>query len=169
MPRACPASHRLGSTPGRSAQSVPAAASRRGLRTWAQQQQQQAEGDPAAAAAAAAADVVPPNCSRYKVSLTKPLGLVLEEDKSSGSIVVAEIIEGGAGERAGLIALGDALISTSGYTRTSEQVYGEIVVRGGEQMVRLAVRGESFDTVLAAIGSVPGAMQVELEFQRCAR
>jgi hypothetical protein len=32
------------------------------------------------------------------------------------------------------------------------QVYGEITVRGGEQVVRVAVRGQKFNTVMAAIG-----------------
>lgn len=112
-------------------------------------------------------DDIPPGCSRYSVSLTKPIGLVLEERKDTKTIVVAEIVPGGAAEKSGLVAVGDILIATNGYTRTTEQMYNEIVVRGGEQMVRLRVQGESFDTVLAAIGSIPGNMEVKLEFQRC--
>lgn len=128
--------------------------------------------DPAAAAAAApsvaeSSTDIPPGCSRYSVSLTKPLGIVLEENKATGAITVAEIVAGGSAEKNGEVAVGDVLIATSGYVRTTEQSYGEVTVRGGEQMVRLTVRGESFDTVLAAIGSVPGNMAVTLEFQRC--
>ena len=112
-------------------------------------------------------DVIPPGCSRYELSITKPIGLVLEERKDTRSIVVAEIVPGGSADKTGLVNVGDILIATQGYTRTTEQVYGEIVVRGGEKMVRLNVRGEKFDTVMAAIGSIPGNMAVKLEFQRC--
>lgn len=112
-------------------------------------------------------DQIPSGCSRYSVSLGKPLGLVLEENKSTGTIVVAEIVPGGNAEKSGAISVGDQLIATSGYTRTTEQTYNEITVRGGEQLVRLPVRGESFDTVLAAISSHPGNFQVKLEFQQC--
>ena len=112
-------------------------------------------------------DEIPKGCSRYSVALGKPLGLVLEEQKSTGSIVVAEIVPGGNAEKSGVISVGDQLIATSGYTRTTEQTYGEITVRGGEQIIRLPVRGESFDTVLAAISSHPGNFQVKLDFQQC--
>jgi C-terminal processing protease CtpA/Prc len=112
-------------------------------------------------------DQIPTGCSRYSVSLGKPLGLILEERKSTGTIVVAEIVPGGNAEKSGVITVGDQLIATSGYTRTTEQMYGDITVKGGEQIVRLPVRGESFDTVLAAISSHPGNFQVKLEFQQC--
>jgi C-terminal processing protease CtpA/Prc len=112
-------------------------------------------------------DQVPTGCSRYSVSLGKPLGLVLEENKSTGTIIVAEIIPGGNAEKSGVISVGDQLIATSGYTRTTEQTYNDITVRGGEQVIRLPVRGETFDTVLAAISSHPGNFQVKLEFQQC--
>jgi C-terminal processing protease CtpA/Prc len=112
-------------------------------------------------------DQVPAGCSRYTVSLGKPLGLVLEERKATGSIVVAEIVPGGNAEKSGVISIGDQLIATSGYTRTTEQMYGDIAVRGGEQIIRLQVRGESFDTVLAAISSHPGNFKCKLEFQQC--
>ena len=113
-------------------------------------------------------DEVPaPGCFRYSVSLSKPLGLVLEENKTTGTITVAEIVPGGNADNNGLISVGDLLIATSGFTRTTEQMYGEISVKGGEQMVRIVCRGESFDTVLAAISSIPGNFQVKLEFQQC--
>lgn len=110
-------------------------------------------------------DVVPPNCSRYKVKLQKPLGLVLEETPEG--IRVAEIQAGGNAERLGTISKNDQLIATSGFIRTTQQVYGETTVQGGERMIRLNVRGESWDTVMAAISSHLAGMEVELEFQRC--
>jgi len=112
-------------------------------------------------------DEIPKGCSRYSVELNKPLGLVLEERKSTGTIVVAEITPEGNADNSGVITVGDQLIATSGYTRTREQTYGEITVPSGEQIIRLQVRGESFDTVLAAISSHPGNFKVKLEFQQC--
>ena len=47
------------------------------------------------------------------------------------------------------------------------QTYGGVNVRAGMETVRLLTRGESFDTVIAAIGSVPGHMPVTLEVQKC--
>lgn len=61
--------------------------------------------------------------------------------------------QGGNAERSGEISQGDVLVSTSAYITTTEQKYGETWVRGGEQRVKLATRGESFDAVMAAIGS----------------
>lgn len=81
---------------------------------------------------------------------------------------MAEITPGGNADVAGVIQPGDMLIATSGMTRIGkEQMYGETVVRSGETFVRLQTQGESFDTVLAAIGSIPGNMKVTLDFQRC--
>jgi hypothetical protein len=116
---------------------------------------------------AASDDEIPPGCARYSVTLSKPLGLILEQDRDNGSIYVAEVVPEGNADRNGTISAGDILIATSGYTRTTEQKYGEIVVRGGERVVRLLVRGERFETVMAAISSHPATVQVTLEFQRC--
>lgn len=44
---------------------------------------------------------------------------------------MAEVLEGGNAARENMINVGDTLIATTGYTRTTEQTYGEIVVRGG--------------------------------------
>jgi hypothetical protein len=74
-------------------------------------------------------DEIPANCSRYKVKISKPLGLVLEEDRS-GAIFVAEVLPGGNAERLGMISPRDQLIATSGFIRTTEQVYGQTVVQG---------------------------------------
>lgn len=102
----------------------------------------------------------------FSVTLSKPLGLVLEMNQTTGNVTVVEIQAGGNAEKSGMIMEGDVLVSTTGYTRTTEQVYGETTVRGGERIVRLTVRGESFDTVLAAIGSHPASIPVTLEFRR---
>jgi len=102
--------------------------------------------------------------SRYSVSLSKPLGLILEEN-SNNVIYVAEIVAGGNADRSGLISAGDTLISTSGYVYTNSNEYTGNMVRSGEQLVTMNVKGEKFDTVMAAIGSHPGHIQVQLEFE----
>jgi C-terminal processing protease CtpA/Prc len=113
-------------------------------------------------------DAIPSGCSRYTVSLSKPLGLVLEEDPKAGTIKIAEIVDGGNADKDGQVRVGDMLIATNGMTRMGpEQIYGEIKVQTGETFVRLQARGERFETIMAAIGSIPGNMKVELEFQRC--
>eukprot|EP00884_Botryococcus_braunii_P002921 jgi/Botrbrau1/1262/Bobra.0163s0055.1 len=111
-------------------------------------------------------DQPPKGCARYNVTLSKPLGLILEETRNGG-IVVAEISEGGNAAREGQIQVGDELIATSGITYTTEQTYGETNVKGGEQVIRLLCRGEDFKTVMAAISSHPAHIKVRLEFQRC--
>lgn len=45
--------------------------------------------------------------------------------------------------------------------------YGGVTVRKGQERVRLLVKGEKFDTVMAAIGSHPGSWDVTLELQKC--
>lgn len=111
-------------------------------------------------------DVIPPNCIRYTIKVPKPIGIVLEQT-ASGLIRVAEISETGSAARTGKVSVNDILIATSGIIKTTEQVYGETVVQGGEKLVRMTVQGQKFDTVLAAIGSHLAGMEVEMEFQRC--
>ena len=111
-------------------------------------------------------DKPPPGCSRFTVELKKPLGIVLVE-KKDGNIVVEEVVEEGAAAKSGLVSPGDQLIATSAVVYNSEKDYGGVSVKSGEEEIRLAVRGESFDTVMAAISSVPSPRMVRLEFQKC--
>eukprot|EP00897_Mesotaenium_endlicherianum_P008561 jgi/Mesen1/7733/ME000407S06965 len=111
-------------------------------------------------------DEPPPGCSRIKVELGRPLGLVLEEDKS-GNIFVAEVSSGGNAEKTGLIGVGDQLIATSAVVYNDSDDYGGVTVRKGMQLVRLNVRGESFNTVMAAIGTHPAYLKVNIELQKC--
>lgn len=48
---------------------------------------------------------VPPGCSRYSISLKKPLGLVLEQNKDTGVITIAEIAPEGNAAKTGLVAV----------------------------------------------------------------
>jgi len=113
-------------------------------------------------------DPVPPGCSRVKVELSKPLGLVLEENKARGGIFVAEVLPGGNAAKTGLIAVGDELIATSAIVFDSEMLYGEVKVKKGEKSVRIVARGQKFDTVMAAIGSHPAYKKVTIELEKCA-
>mmetsp|Transcript_25992 Transcript_25992/g.56657 ORF Transcript_25992/g.56657 Transcript_25992/m.56657 type:complete len:161 (-) Transcript_25992:651-1133(-) len=113
------------------------------------------------------ADEVPIGCSRYTVSLKKPLGLVLEQKSSNGNIYVVDIKPESSAEKSGQISIGDQLIATSGVVYTKELDYAGATVKGGQEIVRLLVLGEEFKTVSAAIGSHPGHIPVTLEFQRC--
>eukprot|EP00242_Pyramimonas_sp_CCMP2087_P016818 CAMPEP_0198210884 /NCGR_PEP_ID=MMETSP1445-20131203/22499_1 /TAXON_ID=36898 /ORGANISM="Pyramimonas sp., Strain CCMP2087" /LENGTH=183 /DNA_ID=CAMNT_0043885043 /DNA_START=82 /DNA_END=633 /DNA_ORIENTATION=- len=120
----------------------------------------------AAASSSEQDDDVPANCRRYKVSLIKPLGLVLEE-KKNGEIYVAGVTPDSSADKCGEIGIGDVLISTSAITFTTKQDYGEITVGGGEQRITMNVKGEKFETVMAAIGTHRGLIKVGMEFQRC--
>lgn len=110
--------------------------------------------------------VPPAGCSRYTVNIKKPLGLVLEQDTKTLVLTVASLSAEGAAERAG-VGLGDQLIAVSGITYDKNEEYGEVVVKKGQQRVRMSVRGETLRTVGAAIASHPGNWEVTLEFQRC--
>merc|ERR1712146_401075 len=100
--------------------------------------------------------------------LKKPLGVVLEESNGGGAgIFVAEVAEGGAAERDGQIKVGDELIACSGVVKTTTQTYNDVTVGGGEEVVRMSVRGQRFEVVMAAIGSHPGNFTVKLELERC--
>ena len=94
------------------------------------------------------------------------LGLVLEE-KKEGGIYVGEIVEDGNAAKTGLVNVGDELIATSGVVFNSTTDYGGVSVKSGEETVRLPVRTERFDTVMAAIASNPSQRTVALEFQKC--
>eukprot|EP00879_Flechtneria_rotunda_P010767 GHRR01011250.1.p1 GENE.GHRR01011250.1~~GHRR01011250.1.p1 ORF type:complete len:191 (+),score=35.41 GHRR01011250.1:62-634(+) len=110
---------------------------------------------------------IPSGCSRYSISVKKPLGLVLEQNKETGSITVVELHPEGNAAKTGLVSVGDQLIATSGITYSKEEDYNGAKVKMGQKVVRMTVLGQSFKTVSAAIGSHPGHMEVKLELQRC--
>ncbi|GJP83072.1 hypothetical protein CLOP_g13280 [Closterium sp. NIES-67] len=111
------------------------------------------------------ADVPPPGCSRIKIELARPLGMVLEE--RAGGIFVAEVARGGNAEAAGVVDAGDQLIATSAIVYDDSDSYGGVVVKKGMRVVRFNVRGESFDTVMAAISTHPSYLKVAIELQKC--
>jgi len=111
-------------------------------------------------------DSPPPGCNRFKVELSKPLGIVLEEDKS-GNIFEAEIVNDGNADKSGLVDVVDQLIATSAVVYGNIEDYQGVRVRKGMEIVRLNVRGEKFETVMAAIGTHPGHIKVTLELQKC--
>eukprot|EP00238_Polyblepharides_amylifera_P003724 CAMPEP_0196580572 /NCGR_PEP_ID=MMETSP1081-20130531/29401_1 /TAXON_ID=36882 /ORGANISM="Pyramimonas amylifera, Strain CCMP720" /LENGTH=192 /DNA_ID=CAMNT_0041900475 /DNA_START=60 /DNA_END=638 /DNA_ORIENTATION=+ len=109
---------------------------------------------------------IPIGCRRYNVSLKKPLGLILEE-RENGEIYVAEIVPESNSAKTEKISVGDTLISTTAIVFTTEAEYGEVTVKGGETRVTLPCRGESFETIMRAIGTHKGQLEVKLEFQKC--
>jgi len=132
----------------------------------------------------------PAGCERIRVSLKKPLGLVLEQNRASLDIFVVEVLPDGSAAKDGRIAVGDQLIATSAIVYTAEEDYGGVSVKKGMSMVRLLCKGESFDTgerpsgavllrstthslraavceVLRAIGTHPGTQPVTLDIQKC--
>ena len=100
------------------------------------------------------------------MELKKPLGMFLAQDKN-GNIFVEELVKDGAAEKSGLIGVGDRLIAVSAIVFNSTMDYGGVSVKKGEEQIRFATRGESFDVVMAAISTWPGARKMKLEFQRC--
>ena len=100
--------------------------------------------------------------ARVRVEAKKPLGLVLEERR--GGVFVGEVSpEGSCAEE---VRVGDELVQTSGVVYTSSEDYGGVQVKKGQEKVMMGTRGESFNTVMAAIGSHPGHEPVVLEFLR---
>jgi PDZ domain (Also known as DHR or GLGF). len=86
---------------------------------------------------------------------------------ANGNIFVEEIVPGGAADKCGLIGVGDRLIATSAIVFNGEMDYVGVSVKKGEEQIRFATRGESFDTVMAAISTWPAPRKMKLEFQRC--
>ena len=96
------------------------------------------------------------------MTLEKPLGLVLEERR--GGVFVGEVdSEGRCAEE---VRVGDELVQTSGVVYTNSEDYGGVQVKKGREKVMMPTRGETFNTVMAAIGSHPGHETVVLEFLR---
>lgn len=87
---------------------------------------------PSVATSSTDEDRVPPGCSRYTVSLNKPLGLVLEEGQGGRGVYVAEVAAGGNAQNfAPEISVGDELVATNGLTFTTERQYQDNIVQGG--------------------------------------
>lgn len=112
-------------------------------------------------------DLPPAGCARVRVALRKPLGIVLEQQRATGRIYVVAVTPGGAADRDGRVSVGDELIATSAVVYSDSADYGGVLVKRGQQRVRLRVTGESFDTVLTAISTHPGTMDVLLDLQKC--
>jgi hypothetical protein len=93
------------------------------------------------------------------VTIKKPLGLVLEE-APDGGVVVAEIVPGGNADMSGAdVQVGDIVARTSAVVLKKDKE-GEFEREGyGQrpytnwQTIEFDCAGQSYDTVLAAIGS----------------
>jgi len=93
----------------------------------------------------AAEDLPPAGCERVRLELRKPLGLVLQPNKQ-GSVFVVEVLPTGSAAKDGRVDVGDELIATSALIYTSESTYGGVAVKGGQKIVRLLCKTETFDT-----------------------
>jgi C-terminal processing protease CtpA/Prc len=109
---------------------------------------------------------IPANCSRVSVEVRKPLGLILEED-GLGGIVVVEVVPEGNCAKTKLIQAGDKILAISAQIKTRVQDYGGVSVGSGEEMIRLQVQGEKFDTIMAAIGSYPSQKRMKIDVLKC--
>uniref|UniRef100_A0A7S1ISZ3 PDZ domain-containing protein n=1 Tax=Eutreptiella gymnastica TaxID=73025 RepID=A0A7S1ISZ3_9EUGL len=115
--------------------------------------------------------------STYDVTVRKPLGITLEDNIKSpkiGSVYVFETIQGGNAEKAGVRA-GDVLQKCSAVKlkdgtegQFQQQGHGATPYRNFESFA-FDTRGETFDTVMAAIASNNerwGYFDVSLRFAR---
>ena len=102
--------------------------------------------------------------ARYVVNVMKPLGIVFEETKD-GALYVAELVDNGAAERAG-VTVGDKLVAVSANVYSKPTSYGGVVVNQRQETVRLQTLGEDFDTIMAAIGTIKNTQPCRLEFDR---
>uniref|UniRef100_A0A7S4FTI1 PDZ domain-containing protein n=1 Tax=Eutreptiella gymnastica TaxID=73025 RepID=A0A7S4FTI1_9EUGL len=129
------------------------------------------------AAAADDSDAEAPQWMTYEIKVRKPLGLVMEENKASpsiGAVFVAECIAGGNGGQAG-IKPGDVLQECSAVTLKTgkegayaKQGYGARPFDNFER-ITFDTRGQTFDNVMAALGSNSerwGYFDVDLKFAR---
>jgi len=111
-------------------------------------------------------DAIPANCTRVSVEVKKPLGLILEED-GLGGIVVVEVVSEGNSAKTKLIRAGDKILAISAQIKTRAQDYGGVSVGSGEEMIRLQVQGEKFDTIMAAISSYPSQKTMKIDVLKC--
>jgi hypothetical protein len=111
-------------------------------------------------------DAIPANCTRVSVEVKKPLGLILEED-GLGGIVVVEVVSEGNSAKTKLIRKGDKILAISAQIKTRTQDYGGVSVGSGEEMIRLQVQGEKFDTIMAAISSYPSQKTMKIDVLKC--
>ena len=86
------------------------------------------------------------------------LHLGVDNHGGSGTITIRH--GSGVGQRRGLRRLTCLFVNPP-------QIYGETVVRSGEKRIVVNTRGESFDTIMAGIGSHKAGQSVTLELQRC--
>lgn len=93
------------------------------------------------------------------LTIKKPLGLVLAEQKPSGEVVVEEIVKGGNADATGQVHVGDVVAKTSAIVLKSGQEgsyeregYGQRVYDNWET-IEFDCEGQDFNTVMAAIGS----------------
>lgn len=117
-----------------------------------------------------------PAAQTIRLTLRKPLGLVLAERPGPpAEVFIEEIAPGGNADKDGRLAVGDTLVGCSAVIlkagkegQYEREGYGDRVLDNWEK-VMFNARGKKFDTVMAAIGSNSerwGFFTVDLEFER---
>ncbi|KAL4424063.1 hypothetical protein ABPG75_001364 [Micractinium tetrahymenae] len=124
----------------------------------------------------AAASPAAPAAQTIRLTLRKPLGLVLAERTGPpAEVFIEEIAPGGNADKDGRLAVGDTLVGCSAVIlkagkegQYEREGYGDRVLDNWEK-VMFNARSKKFDTVMAAIGSNSerwGFFTVDLEFER---
>lgn len=93
------------------------------------------------------------------LTIKKPLGIVLAENKDSGEVFVEEIVPNSNAAKTQAVSVGDVLVGTSATVLKAgkdgeyeREGYGQRPYDNWET-VEFDCRGQSFDTVMAALGS----------------
>lgn len=93
------------------------------------------------------------------LTIKKPLGIVLAENRDSGEVFVEEIVPNSNAAKTEAVSVGDVLVGTSATVLKAgkdgeyeREGYGQRPYDNWET-VEFDCRGQSFDTVLAALGS----------------
>ncbi|PSC73495.1 fatty acid-binding adipocyte [Micractinium conductrix] len=121
---------------------------------------------------AAAEGAGPAAPQTLRLTLRKPLGLVLAERPGPPvQVFIEEITAGGNAAKDGRLKVGDVLVGCSAtLLKTGKE--GEFEREGYGARVMFDARGKQFDTVMAALGSNSerwGIFDVELEVERAAQ
>jgi S1-C subfamily serine protease len=113
----------------------------------------------AAPSAQATAAAPAPGFEYIQLTIKKPLGLVLAERVQTGDVFVEEVAPGGNAASTGQVRVGDVVSKTSATVlkSSSQESYGK--AGHGDRLydswetVEFECEGQTFDTVMSAIGS----------------
>ncbi|KAK9817816.1 hypothetical protein WJX72_002663 [[Myrmecia] bisecta] len=111
----------------------------------------------------------------YEVTLRKPLGMVLAEDRVGGATIVEELVPGGNADKSGVVAAGDVVKRCSAYVlKAGKESEFQSKGHGARpydnwERIMFDCTGQDFKTVMSAISSNNerwGIFNVTLELLR---